>query len=167
MYAIALVFCVLGDFGMEVNLLSGLGMFLFGHIIFIITFIWQSIIIGITAIPVVVFGIAFFIMLVYIVLFRRYLSTTEKDTPKPLLRAVDVYSLMISLTLCTSVFLWFTSSTILGYIPVLGAIMFVISDTMIGIREFHHDFKYQNYLVYSTYYIAIYLLSLVVLVYLF
>ena len=165
--AIALVFCALGDFGMEVNILPGLGMFLFGHIIFIITFVWQSIIIGISTIPLIVFGIVFFIMLLYILLFRRYLRTSEKETPKPLLQAVDVYALMISLTLSTSVLLWFVTSNILGYIPVIGAVMFVISDTMIGVREFHHDFKYQNYLVYSTYYIAIYLLSLAVLIYLF
>jgi uncharacterized membrane protein YhhN len=166
-YAIALVFCALGDFGMEINILPGLGMFLFGHIIFIITFLWQSILIGITTTSLVIFGGVFIILLVYIILFRRYLSTSEKDTPKPLLRAVDVYALMISLTLSTSVLLWFTTNNVLGYIPVIGAIMFVISDTMIGIREFHHEFNYQNYLVYSTYYIAIYLLSLAVLIYLF
>ena len=167
LFSIALVFCALGDLGMEVNLLPGLGMFLIAHIVFTITFILQSLLIGVTEISLAVFGIVFVLMLIYILMFRRYLQTSEKETPKPMLQAVNVYALLISLTLSTSVLLWFTTNNVLGYIPVIGAILFVISDTMIGIREFHHEFKYQNYLVYSTYYLAIFLLSVGVLIYIF
>ena len=167
LFALALAFCALGDFGMEVNLLPGLGMFLIAHIVFTVNFIIQSLMIGVTEVSLGAFGIVFIVMLIYILMFRRYLQTSEKETPKPMLQAVNVYALLISLTLSTSVLLWFASSIVLGYIPIVGAILFIISDTMIGIREFHHDFKYQNYLVYSTYYLAIFLLSMSVLIYLF
>ena len=167
LFSLALAFCALGDFGMEVNLLPGLGMFLIAHIVFTVNFIIQSLMIGVTEVSLGAFGIVFIVMLIYILMFKRYLQTSEKETPKPMLQAVNVYALLISLTLSTSVLLWFASSIVLGYIPIVGAILFIISDTMIGIREFHHDFKYQNYLVYSTYYLAIFLLSMSVLIYLF
>ncbi len=167
LYSIALIFCALGDFGMEVDLLPGLGLFLIGHIMYTVNFLWQSLVIGVSLIPIAVFGVVFILMLVYVFLFRRYLQTSEKDTDKALLKAVDVYAIVISLTVCTSVLLWFTTSNPLGYIPVVGAIFFVISDTMIGIREFHHHIKYEEYLVYVTYFLAIFLLSLSVMIYTF
>ncbi len=167
LYSIALVLCALGDFGMEVNLLPGLGLFLISHVIYTLNFLLQSLVVGIPLIALAGFGACLIAMLVYIMLFRKYLSTSEIETPKQMLQAVYVYALIISLTLSTSLLLWFTTNILLGFIPVLGAIFFVISDSMIGIREFHHQFQYEGYLVYVTYYLAIFLLSLGVLIYVF
>jgi uncharacterized membrane protein YhhN len=165
--AVALVFCALGDIGMEINILPGLGLFLFAHIIFTINFLWQSILSNPMVMAIGLFGICIITMFVYIFLFQRYLKTTTKEVLPALLNAVNVYALMISLTLSTSLLLWLTTGALLGFIPFIGAIFFVTSDSMIGIREFHHDFKNSEVIILSTYYLAIFLLSLGVLVYIF
>ena len=158
--AVALVLCALGDIGMEINILPGLGLFLFAHIFYTTDFIVQSVTNGVTMIPLTVFGIVLVIMLGYIFFYQRYLKTTQKEVEPALLNAVNIYALMISLTLSTSLLLWLTSGILLGFIPFIGAIFFVLSDSIIGIREFHHDIKNAEIIILSTYYLAIFLLSL-------
>lgn len=158
--AVALVFCALGDVGMEINILPGLGLFLFSHIFYTTNFILQSLTIGATVIPLAIFGVCLALMLGYIFFYQRYLKTTQKKVEPALLKAVNVYALMISLTLSTSLLLWLTSGVVLGFVPFVGAIFFVLSDSTIGIREFHHDINNAEIIILSTYYLAIFLLSL-------
>ncbi len=158
--AVALVLCAMGDIGMEVNILPGLGLFLFSHIFYTTNFLMQSLTIGVTIIPLAVFGVCLAIMIGYTFFYQKYLKTTQKEVEPALLKAVSVYALMISLTLSTALLLWLTSEAVLGFIPFVGAIFFVASDSMIGIREFHHDIKNAEIIVLSTYYLAIFLLSL-------
>jgi len=165
--AVALVLCALGDIGMEINILPGLGLFLFSHIFYTVNFVWQSTLLGLQTMPLVIFAVCLAVMLIYIFLFQRYLKTTTKDVEPALLKAVNIYALMISLTLSTSLLLWISSGTLLGFIPFVGAIFFVFSDSVIGIREFHHDIKNAEILILTTYYLAIFLLSLAVFVYIF
>jgi uncharacterized membrane protein YhhN len=165
--AVALVFCALGDIGMEVNILPGLGLFLFAHIFYTVNFVWQSTLVGLQIVPLSIFAICFAVMLIYIFFYQRYLKTTTKDVEPVLLKAVSVYALMISLTLSTSLLLWLSSGILLGIIPFAGAIFFVFSDSVIGIREFHHDIRNAEAIILSTYYLAIFLLSLCVLIYIF
>jgi len=163
--AVALVLCALGDVGMEINILPGLGLFLFSHIFYTVNFVWQSTILGLQMIPLTVFAACLAVMFVYIFLYQRYLKTTTKEVEPAMLKAVNVYALMISLTLSTSLLLWLSSGVFFGFIPFVGAIFFVFSDSVIGIREFHHDIKNVEVLILTTYYVAIFLLSLGVLVY--
>ena len=165
--AVALVLCALGDVGMEINILPGLGLFLFSHIVYTANFTWQSILLGLQMMPLVIFVVCIAFMLIYIFLYQRYLKTTTKDVEPALLKAVIVYALMISLTLSTSLLLWLSSGTLLGFIPFVGAAFFVFSDSVIGIREFHHDIKNGEVIILSTYYLAIFLLSLSVVIYIF
>ena len=158
--AIALVFCALGDIGMEINILPGLGLFLFAHIFYTANFFLQSLTIGLTIVPLIIFAVCLAVMLGYIFFYQRYLKTTQMDVETTLLKAVNVYALMVSLTLSTALLLWLTSDVVLGFIPFVGAIFFVLSDSIIGIREFHHDIKNAEVIILSTYYLAIFLLSL-------
>lgn len=163
--AVALVLCALGDIGMEINILPGLGLFLFSHIVYTANFAWQSMLLGLQMMPLAIFVVCIAFMLIYIFLYQRYLKTTTKDVEPALLKAVIVYALMISLTLSTSLLLWLASGTLLGFIPFVGAAFFVFSDSVIGIREFHHDIKNGEVIILSTYYLAIFLLSLSVMIY--
>ncbi|TFG27757.1 lysoplasmalogenase [Candidatus Thorarchaeota archaeon] len=165
--AIALVLCALGDVGMEINILPGLGLFLFSHIFYTSNFFFQSLTLGLTIIPLTAFGVCLVIMIGYIFFYQRYLKTTQKEVEPALLKAVNVYALMISLTLSTALLLWFSSEIMLGFIPLIGAIFFVLSDSIIGIREFHHDIKNAELIILSTYYLAIFLLSLGAILYTF
>lgn len=157
---IALIFCALGDAGMEYNILPGLGLFLFGHIFFSIFFIMESIAIGLTFFPLAAFGVCIAVMLIYIVFYYRYIKTAEQDIPEVLLKSVILYALMISLTLSTSLLLWLITNTVLGCLPFIGACFFAVSDSLIGVKEFHHHFhKFEEVVILSTYYFAIFLLS--------
>jgi uncharacterized membrane protein YhhN len=163
---IAQLFCALGDIGMEYNVLPGLGLFLFAHIFFTSNFILQSFTIGLTIFPIVMFTICLILMLIYIVFYYKYIKTTERDVPDILLKSVIVYAIVISLTLSTSLLLWLTSDTLLGFIPFIGTCLFVASDSLIGVKEFHHHFhKYEEVVILSTYYLAIFLISLSAIIY--
>ena len=161
---VALIFCGLGDIGMEYNILPGLGMFLFGHIVFIVNFVIHSTL-GADIWPILGFVTSIGIMLIYIILFHRYLLSA--DEPTELLKAVDVYALAISMTFSTSILLWLSTGTLLGFLPSIGVVSFIVSDSMIGVREFHHRFRFDEPLTMVTYYLAIFLIALSVLVYAF
>ncbi|NHI82824.1 MAG: lysoplasmalogenase [Candidatus Thorarchaeota archaeon] len=160
--AIALFFCACGDFSIEFKLIAGLGCFLISHIFYVINFLLLSITIGLTPIPILAFVICLAALMVYIFFYHRYLKTSETEIPRPMLRAVDFYAFMISLTLSASLLLWLSSELINGAYVFLGALFFVISDSMIGIREFHHQSarqEIQELLILVTYYLAIFLLA--------
>jgi hypothetical protein len=158
----ALLLCGLGDAAMEVNILPGLGLFLFGHVVYTVNFIQLSLQFGAGNMLLgwLVFFCVLGAMLVYIFYFLRYLRTTERDVPDEMFKAVTVYALMISLTLCSTVILWISSGLLVAALPVIGGILFIISDSVIGIREFHHDLGKANNVILITYFPAIFLLAL-------
>ena len=164
---VALVFCTLGDVGMEVDLVPGIGMFLLAHILFTVNFLWQSVTLGLTMIPMAVAGVCMVVGVVYVFMLIRYLRASGPEVPPFILRAGTMYFIIIAATLSTSLLLWQTSGVILGFIPVLGALIFIVSDSFIGINEFHHKLSHHEFYIMPTYYLAIFLLSLGVFLFVF
>ncbi|MHA1965204.1 MAG: lysoplasmalogenase family protein [Candidatus Thorarchaeota archaeon] len=164
---VALVFCMFGDVGMEVDLIPGIGMFLIGHIFYTANFLWQASIVGLMMLPMVMSVVCMGIMVVYVFMLIRHLRSSGPEVPPFILKAGTLYFLIISATLSTSLLLWQTSGDILGFLPVLGALSFIVSDSLIGINEFHHNIARHELYIMSTYYLAIFLLSLSVLVFAF
>ncbi|MFX1563652.1 MAG: lysoplasmalogenase family protein [Promethearchaeota archaeon] len=163
---LGLLFCLLGDVGMEIGLLPGLGLFALAQIDFTVTFLLQSLALGITTNSILLLGLTIFIVAVYAILLLRYLHSSEAGLGKfriPIL----FYACVISAMLCSSVLLWVTSGVLQGIVIVAGATIFVISDSLIGTREFHHKISKAAIKVMGTYYLAIFLLSLNVLIYIF
>jgi uncharacterized membrane protein YhhN len=162
--AIALIFCMLGDMGMETVFLVGVGLFLIAQFIYIGNFIWHSLLLGFTFLPVVALVASYLVMILIIVFLTQYIESAENGLGKmkgPLI----VYALTVSMTFSSSLLLWLTTASPLGFIPTIGAVFFVFSDFMYGVKEFHHHFKKAELVIFSTYYLAIFLLSLSVVVY--
>lgn len=164
--AVALFFCMLGDIGMEVALFTGIGLFAIAQIIFTITFSSQSLVLGISSIGITTTGLTFVPMVVFVICLIRYLQSSDQGLGKFRIPVI-LYAIVISLMLCTAILLWVSSTAFLGGIIVIGAIFFVISDSLFGVREFHHQFSKATVSIFSTYYLAIFLLSLNVLVFMF
>ncbi len=164
--AVAFVFCLLGDTGMETKFLVGVGLFLIAQIIFIANFIWQSLLSGISFLPVVAFVTAFLVWILVIIFLTNYIESAETGLGQMKIPLI-IYALTVSLTFCSALMLWLTAGVLLGFIPVIGAFFFVISDFAIGIKEFHHHFKKAEIFIFTTYYLAIFLLSLSVAIYIF
>ena len=162
---IALVFCVIGDAAMEKDLIPGIGMFLIAHLFFTVNFIWQTSNIGFMTIPLAAFGLCIVVMVLYVFMFIRYLRSSGPEIPDFILRVGSFYFVLIGVTFSSSILLWLTTGVELGFIPVVGAIFFVLSDSLIAVREFHHEINHDELLVMPTYYIAIFLLSLSVILY--
>lgn len=157
----ALVFCALGDIAMEYDVLPGLGLFLVAQILFTLNFLQLTFSTGLTLIPLVVFAVFVVGMLVYIMLYRKYLQTAETPMDPRMLTAVTMYAFVISLTLSTSVLLWFTvPGAPFGWTLPIGAALFVISDSVIGIAVFHHHTRGEGVIILTTYYLAIFLIAL-------
>ena len=165
--AAALVFCTLGDVGMEIDLVPGIGMFLLAHILFTTNFLWRSSVAMITTIPLSLMAISMVVGLLYVFMLIRYLRSSGPEIPPFILRAGSLYFIIIVATFSTSVLLWQTTGALLGYIPVIGALVFIMSDSFIGINEFHHKISRHEFYIMPTYYLAIFLLSLGVFVFTF
>ncbi|MHA1975727.1 MAG: lysoplasmalogenase [Candidatus Hodarchaeales archaeon] len=156
---LGIFFCMLGDMGMERGLIPGLPIFLVAQIILMVTFIGEAVDIGITAESLFLTEIVAVGTIIYIILFLRYLETSDKGLGKFRL-PVLIYCIFISGMLSSTVLLWINSGVLEFVLVILGALLFVISDSTIAVREFHHDFSYREIKVMSTYYAAIFLLSL-------
>jgi uncharacterized membrane protein YhhN len=164
--AVALVFCTLGDIGMETKFLAGVLFFLIAHIFFTANFLWHSYLLGVSLIPLLAFVISYIIMILFIILAVRFLDSSEPRLG-PLKVPLIIYVLILSLTLSSSLILWLTTGTTLGFIPFIGAIIFVVSDLLIGVKLFQRNFNKAEYTIFTTYYIAIFLLTLSFTIYLF
>lgn len=159
----ALLFCLAGDLGMEKGLIQGLPLFLIAQILFSITFIGQSLIQGLANESFLVSFIAFVFVIIYIVLFVKYLNSSEKGLGKFKIPVI-IYCGAISLMFVSTVLLWttlgFLNQITIGLIS-LGGFLFVFSDSVIALREFRGiRFSKDVLLVHTTYYSAIFLLSL-------
>jgi uncharacterized membrane protein YhhN len=155
----ALLFCLAGDLGMEKGLIPGLPLFLIAQTLFFIAFLYQSavniITIGSLVLPILI-GLAISIFLLF---FLRYLESSEKGLGK-LRFPVIIYCIVIGLMLVSTILLWTTTMKAEIALIVLGGLLFVISDSIIAVKEFHHEISYREIKVMSTYYSAIFLLSL-------
>jgi uncharacterized membrane protein YhhN len=160
---VGLVLCLLGDIGMDIGLIPGLGLFMCAHITFITAFLSQSFALGISPMTFLLVAIFLAFTLGYFILLMRYLTPGLGKYKIP----VMIYALVISTMMVSCCLLWLTSGTPFGIIILAGAIIFVISDSLIGVREFHHKFSHPTIKVIGTYFLAIFLLSLTACVYLF
>jgi len=158
----AFLFCMAGDLGMEKGLLPGLSLFLVAQILFSLAFTSQSLVIGLTIPTLIVPIIVVTGMMFYIFLLIRYLESSGTELGKFKVPGI-IYFVFIGLMLVSAVLLWVTSQVLEFGIAVLGGLLFIISDSIIGVKEFHHDISYRELKVGSTYYGAILLLSLSVL----
>jgi len=164
--AAALIFCGLGDVGMEINILPGLGLFLVSHFLFVGNFLTYGAI-GATTLSLTAFIVCLGALLLYLFFYFNYIKTAEDAMPGPFLYAAVFYGIMITLTTCSSLLLWLSSGALLGFLPFIGVLLFVTSDSMIVIKEFHHKFKYDEELTLLTYYAGIFLLSLGAVIFMF
>ena len=159
----ALLFCLAGDLGMEKGLIQGLPLFLIAQILFSITFIGQSLIQGLANESLLVSFFVFLCVIIYVVLFFKYLNSSENGLGKFKIPVI-VYCGAIGLMLGSTVLLWttlgFLNQITIGLIS-LGGFLFVFSDSVIALREFRGiKFSKDVLLVHTTYYSAIFLLSL-------
>jgi uncharacterized membrane protein YhhN len=165
--AAALVFCMLGDAGMEVDLVPGIGMFLIAHLLYTTNFLWTSATMGLLMVPSLIAGLCVILGVVYVIWLIKYLRSSGPEIPPFILRAGTLYFILVAATISTAVLLWQTSSIALGLLLVVGALFFILSDSLIGINAFHHDITHHELYIMPTYYLAIFLLSLGVFVFAF
>lgn len=159
----ALLFCLAGDLGMEKGSIPGLPLFLIAQILFIIAFIGQSLTNSLTNDSYIVTGIIFVCVVLYIVLFVRYLNSSEVGLGKFTIPVI-IYCTAISLMFISTVLLW-TTLGFLNYIEFalvpIGGFLFIFSDSIIAFREFRGRKLSKDVLVVMvTYFPAIFLLSL-------
>ena len=164
---IALFFCTLGDVAMEKDIIPGIGMFLLAHLFFTVNFLWQALTMTLDIINLLIGVACFGGLIVYVFLFIRYLQTSGPEVPDFILKAGSFYFLLVSATISTSILLFLATGALWGFLPVIGALFFILSDSIIAINEFHHKLSRPELLIMPTYYLAIFLLSLSVFVYIF
>ncbi len=161
----ALIFCILGDIAMEKDIIPGIGMFLLAHLLFTVNFLWQSISLVPSLTNILLTILCFGGFVVYVFMYIRYLKSSGPEIPDFVLKAGSFYFILISATFSTSLLLWLTTGALWGFLPVIGALFFIISDSIIALNEFHHKLSHPEFLIMPTYYLAIFLLSLGIFVF--
>lgn len=159
----ALAFCFAGDLGMEKGILIGLPLFLIAQLLFAAAFFGQAITIGPSVEALALTAVVIVMVALYMVMFLRYLESSETGLGEYKVPVI-AYCIVISLMFVSSVLLWSTSGEWEVIAVALGALIFVISDSLIGVHEFHHKISGNVLKVMTTYYAAIFLLSLSVIV---
>lgn len=155
----ALFFCFAGDLGMEKGFVLGLSLFLIAHILFSITFLYQSIVFNISIESLVIPFLSIIGLSFSVIFFLRYIESSEKGMGKFRIPVI-IYCFFISMMVISTLLLWTTTGIFEVGLIVLGGLLFVISDMIIVVKEFHHEISYREIKVMSTYYSAIFLLSL-------
>ncbi|MFW9779381.1 MAG: lysoplasmalogenase [Candidatus Heimdallarchaeota archaeon] len=155
----ALIFCFFGDFGIDKHFLLGFGLFFVAQLMFAVTFLVEAFTLVIPVhltIPGVIFTV---LVLLYMVIYLNYLRSSPSGLGNYLIPVI-LYCIGISCMLVSSFLLWLSLNELYAGFIVLGAISFVISDSFLGIHRFHHEIKWREFKVTSTYYLALLLLSL-------
>ncbi|MGY5859935.1 MAG: lysoplasmalogenase [Candidatus Thorarchaeota archaeon] len=162
---VALIFCILGDIAMEKDIVPGIGMFLLAHLFFTVNFLWQVMSLTLDLVNSIIGIVCFGGLMVFVYLLIGYLKASGPEVPDFILKAGTFYFLLVSATITTSLLLWLTTGALWGFLPLIGALFFLISDSIIAINEFHHKLSRPEFLIMPTYYLAIFLLSLSVFVF--
>ena len=154
-FGLGLVFSLFGDVFLLLRskfFIAGLVSFLLAHIAYIIGFAqttvvyswWMLVHIGIV---MIVFWIAYPRLIAGV---RRRLEYKKLTIP------VTLYMLTIIVMLVSALFCWFGPEW--GYIPAVisaaGALLFVISDSLLAAGRFLHPIPYGNFMVMFTYHLG-------------
>ncbi|MHA1206514.1 MAG: lysoplasmalogenase family protein, partial [Candidatus Hodarchaeales archaeon] len=118
----ALLFCMFGDIGMEKGLIPGLLMFLVGQILFIVVFVGQALTTEMNVEPLLITAVVTLGMIVYIILFLRYLESSEKGLGEFRI-PVLLYCVFLSGMFLSTFLLWMSSGVMELVIVVLGGLL--------------------------------------------
>lgn len=143
----AFIFCAVGDLLLAItfknNFISGLAAFMIAQLLFAIAFWqwrkWSA------------WKIAPSVLLVMVVL---ALSLVILPASGDLALPVGIYMLVI---FCMAICALLATRT--NYLLLLGAIMFMLSDSLIGINKFVSPLPFEHLIIMSSYYLALYLLA--------
>lgn len=157
--SIALLLCALSDIIIERGFLKGMLGFTIAQGLLIGTYIIG--IISLTPTPLGIFWtcISAYFTVNYIILFLRYLQSSEKGLGSYKL-PVFVYCVLLGTMLTTAILLWVTSNSMEPIVIVMGGMLFILSDSVIAIREFHHKVSYSTMKVMVPYYAALGMIAL-------
>ena len=145
-----LIFCLGGDIVLGIHFIAGGGLFLLGHVCYVIGLLTRQ-----TFAPV--HGILFASVLALLVVFLSLFRSRMPD--KRLFPAVCVYAAALAALIAAALPLPFTTGTFQSYLAALGAILFVISDmtlcdNMLNTRPLRNE-----YISLGIYYTAQFLLG--------
>jgi uncharacterized membrane protein YhhN len=142
----SLLFCAAADIALELpiemSFIIGLGLFLIAHIVFIVTFS-RDFKAQKSKIPVIV------LLIVYAKMMAFVLTPWLKDM------AIPVYFYMTAITLMG---IFAALKTSKNDFTLYGAISFIVSDSIIAINKFMMPVAAADYIIMTTYYLALFLI---------
>jgi uncharacterized membrane protein YhhN len=83
----------------------------------------------------------------------------RKGVPRELYYPVIAYNLVISTMLAAAINLWLVGQTERSSLAIAGAVLFAISDTILGINKFRYRFFAAHILILSTYFVSQWLIA--------
>lgn len=126
----------------EIFFLAGLSAFLLAHVFYIVVFhkIWVK--------ENVKRNLWFlFIIVLYYAVLIGWLSPYLGDKKLP----VRIYGLVISFMFLLAMHMLYINNKMAGRLMMIGALLFVISDSVLAINKFYHSFDYADIIIMLTY----------------
>ena len=160
--SIALFVCVVSDVLIEKGFLYGMLGFTIAQTLFVVTYALGVLFFYPTPLAIFLTCITAFAIINYLVFFLRYLQSSEKGLGSYKI-PVLIYCVLLGSMLVCAVLLWASSGILSPIFLVIGGLFFIVSDSIIAIREFHHRPSVPTIKVMTTYYGALFLISFGVL----
>ena len=156
-----LLFCLIGDYLIDRNLIEGMLSFGITHLFLAISFLY-GITIHLSNLTVNDFFIMLFVFilaLAYDLMFIKYLSTLK--IPAKYFTPIVLYIFVISFMYITATWLTYVMDVKGLIILPIGALLFMVSDSIIAVREFaNKEIKYSVIKVMAPYFVAVFFISL-------
>lgn len=130
------------------RLLIGLASFLLAHVAYIVAFSWDA---RLSDCPLLVTPFFLFLVVVSVILLPHL---GRMKVP------VIAYELVILAMAWRALERWLQVGSVPAFAAFLGAIVFLFSDSLLGIREFVRKFRIAQALILSTYFCAQWLIAL-------
>ena len=156
-----LLFCLIGDYLIDRNLIEGMLSFGIAHLFLAISFLY-GISIHLSNLTVNDFFVMLFVSILafaYDLVFIRYLTTLK--VPAKYFTPIVLYILVISFMYISATWLTYVMDVKGLIILPIGALLFMVSDSIIAIREFSNkEIKNSVIKVMGPYFIAVFFISL-------
>ena len=157
------VFYMLGDVAIEIKFILGMVFFSIAHVVLMTIYLVLVSGYEITLFTAMGGLVTFSFLSIYGGALVRYLNRSPTGLGKYELPVV-FYSILLVVMATASLFFYISAQIAIALLVSAGTVLFVLSDTLVAIREFHHSYNHSEIATKATYFPAIYLISLLSLI---
>jgi uncharacterized membrane protein YhhN len=165
-FILGFLFSFGGDIGIIFNLFVGVGLFLIAHLLFAFAYLNQirTFIIQPTGTYTFIgLSLVLFLLIIIFLFYYLFKNNPRKEKTSTLYQSIALlyFSVLFLHSMVAFLFAYNYSPKNYGLLTIFfGSVSYLISDIEVMIRELHHKRKHSVLIIMSSYYLALYLISI-------